>query len=72
MWISSFNGTRLKKVKQSAISGHVLQCNYAINFDDFDTYPTDFNKLITTKGEFINKTSNLKQTIKLFLFETFD
>ena len=35
MGIYSLTGKRLKNVKQSAISDHLLQCNCAIRFDDF-------------------------------------
>ena len=35
MGISSLTGKRLKKVKQSAISDHLLQCNCIITFDVF-------------------------------------
>ena len=36
MGISNLTGKRLKNVKQSAISDHLLQCNCMINFDNFD------------------------------------
>ena len=36
MGISNLTGKRLKHVKQSAISQHLLQSNCTINFDNFD------------------------------------
>ena len=44
MGIFNLTGKRLKKVKQYAISDHLLQCNCAINFDDFSILATDCNK----------------------------
>ena len=44
MGISNLTGKRLKSVKQSAISDYLLQCNCAINFDDFSILATDWNK----------------------------
>ena len=37
-------GKCLEYVKQSAISDHLLQCNWTINFDDFSILATDCNK----------------------------
>ena len=44
MGISNLTGKRLKNVKQSAISDHLLQCNYVISFDDFSILAMDCNK----------------------------
>ena len=44
MGISNLTGKCLKNVKQSPISDHLLQCNCAINFDDFSILATDYNK----------------------------
>ena len=44
MVISNRTGKRLKNVKQSAISDYLLQCNCAINFDDFRILAVDSNK----------------------------
>ena len=38
MGISSLTGKLLKNVKKSAISDHLLQCNCAINFDEYFSY----------------------------------
>ena len=45
MGISNLKGKCLKNVKQSAISDHLLQCNCAINFDDFSILAMDSNKI---------------------------
>ena len=44
MGISNLTGKRLKNVKQSAISDHLLQCNCTINFDNFDILAAESNK----------------------------
>ena len=44
MGISNLTGNHLKNIKQSAISDHLLECNCAINFDDFSILVTDCNK----------------------------
>ena len=36
MGISNLTGKRLKNVKHSGISDHLLQCDCTINFDNFD------------------------------------
>ena len=45
MGISSLTAKRLKNVKQSTTSDHLLQCNCTINFGDFSILATDSNKL---------------------------
>ena len=75
MGISNLTGKRLKNVKQSAISDHLLQCNCTINFDDFSILATDSNKfklllrvsLLIKRGEPI-----LNMSIKSFPLELFD
>ena len=44
MAISDLTEKSLKKVKQPAISDHLLQCKCAVNFDDFNILVTDSNK----------------------------
>ena len=44
MGVSNVTGKRLKNIKDSAVSGHLLQCNSIINFDHFDILTTDLNK----------------------------
>ena len=43
MGISNLTGKRLKNIKQSAISDHLLQCNCAINVDGFSILAKDCN-----------------------------
>ena len=42
--ISNLSGKRLKNVKQSAISDHLLKCNCTINFDNFDILAAESSK----------------------------
>ena len=66
---------RLKNAKQSAISDHLLQCNYAINSDDFSILATDCNKFKLLLGEsLLTKCDKpiLNRTIKSFPLELFD
>ena len=44
MGISNLTGKRLKCVKQSAVSDHLLECNCSIDFDHFDILASDANK----------------------------
>ena len=44
MGISNLIGKRLKSVKQSAISDHLLECNCSIDFNHFDILASDPNK----------------------------
>ena len=44
MGTSNLTGKRIKSVKESAISDHLLQCDSPITFDDFDISVSDSNK----------------------------
>ena len=44
MGISNLTGKGLKSIKQSAVSDHLLECNYSIDFDHFDILIFDANK----------------------------
>ena len=44
MGISNLTGKRLKCVKQSAVSDHLLECNCSIDFNHFDILASDVNK----------------------------
>ena len=44
MGIFNLTGECFKNVKWSAISDHLLQCNCALNFDDFSILAMDYNK----------------------------
>ena len=75
MGISNLTGKRLKNVKQSAISDHLLQCNCAINFDDFSILATDCNKFkLLLRESLLIKCDKpiLNRTIKSFPLELFD
>ena len=75
MGISNRTGKRLKKAKQSAVSDYLLQCNFAINFDDFSIITTDFNKfkLLIEQSLLIKRDKPiLNRTTKSFTFELFD
>ena len=75
MGISNLTGKRLKTVKQSAISDHLLQYNYALNFDDFSILATDCNKfkLLLRESLLIKRDKPiLNRTIKSFPLELFD
>ena len=41
MGVSNLTGKRLKKIKDSAVSDHLIQCNCTIEFDHFDILATD-------------------------------
>ena len=74
MGISNLTGKRLKNVKQSAISDHLLQCNCALNFDDFSILATDCNKfkLLLRESLLIKRDKPiLNRTVKLFPLELF-
>ena len=70
-------GMRLKCVKQSAVSDHLLECNCSIDFDHFDILASDANKfrLVIKKSLLIKHDQpQLNKTIKSFplkLTETF-
>ena len=40
----NLTGKRLKNIQDSAVSDHLLQCHYTIDFDDFDVLSTDASK----------------------------
>ena len=42
--ISNLTGKRLKCVKQSAVSDHLLECNCSIDLNHFDILASDGNK----------------------------
>ena len=75
MGIFNLRGKRLKNVKQSAISYHLLHCNCAINFNDFSILATDCNKfkLLQRESLLIKRDKPiLNRTIKSFPLEFFD
>ena len=75
MGISNLTGKRLKNVKQSAISDHLLQCNCTINFDNFDILAAESNKFkLLLRESLLMKHDKpiLNRTIKSFPLELFD
>ena len=52
MGISNLTEKRVKNVKQSAVSDHLLQCDCSINFDDFDILASETNnfRLLITQS----------------------
>ena len=75
MGIYNLTGKRLKNVKQSAISDHLLQCNCAIRFDYFSILATDCNKFkLLLKEIFLIQRDKpiLNRMIKLFPLQFFD
>ena len=75
MGISNLTGKRLKNVKQSSISDHLLQCNDTINFDSIDILAGNSNKFtLLLRESYLIKSSKsfLNRTIKSFPLEFFD
>ena len=75
MGISNLTGKRLKCVKQSAVSDHLLECNCSIDFDDFDILASDANKfrLLIKESLLIKRDQpQLNKTIKSFPLKLFD
>ena len=78
MGISNLTGKRLKCVKQSTVSDHLLECNCSIDFGRVDILASDANKfrlLIKESLLIIRDQTKLNKTIKSFplklLTETF-
>ena len=75
MDICNLAGKRLKSVKQSAISDHLLECNCSIDFDHFDILAFDINKfrLLIKESLLIKRDQpQLNKTIKSFPLKLFD
>ena len=81
MGISNLTGKRLKCVKQSAVSDHLLECNCSIDFhfsfptDHFDILASDANKfrLLIKENLLIKRDQpQLNKTIKSFPLKLFD
>ena len=71
----NLNGKRLKCVKQSAVSDHLLQCNCSIDFDHFDILASDANRfrLLIKESLLIKRDQpQLNKTIKSFPLKRFD
>ena len=75
MGISNLTGKRLKRAKQSAVSGHLLECNCSIDFDHFDIPASDASKFrLLIKESLLIKHDQpqLNKTIKSFPLKLFD
>ena len=69
MGISILTGKRLKRVKQSVVSDHLLECNHSNDFGHFDIIASDTNKLTVfiKKSLFVKRyQTQLNKTIKSF------
>ena len=75
MSISNLTGKRLKRIKQSAVSDHLLECNCSTDFDHFDILTSDANRLrlLIKESLLINRDQpQLNKTIKSFPLKLFD
>ena len=75
MGISNLTGKRLKHVKQSAVSDHLLKCNCSIEFDHFDILASIVKKFrVVIKETFLIKRDQpqLNKTTKLFPLKLFN
>ena len=75
MGISNLIGKRLKSVKQSAVSDHLLECNCSIDFDHFDILASETQANSDFYyGKFMIKGDQhqLNKTIKSFALKLFD
>ena len=75
MGISNLTSKRVKNVKESAVSDHLLQCNCAIDFDHFDVLASDTNsfRLFIKKSLLIKRDKPvLNHTVKSFPLKVFD
>ena len=67
-------GKRLKNIKDSAVSDHLLECNCTIDFNYFDILATDVSKFnLLVKESLLIKRDNpvLNRAIKSFPLELF-
>ena len=74
MGISNWTGKRLECVKQLAVSDHLFECNYSIDFDHFDILASDTNRfrLLIKESLLIKRDQpQLNKTIKSFPLKTF-
>ena len=76
-WQISSNLTekRVKNVKQSAVSDHLLQCDCSINFDNFDILPSETNNfrlLIKESLLIMREKPVLNRTTTSFPLKLFD
>ena len=75
MGVSNLTGKRLKDIKNSAVSDHLLQYKCAIDFDHFDILATEVSKFnLLVKENLLIKRDNqvLNRNSKSFPLELFD
>ena len=75
MGISNLTGKRVKNVKESAISDHLLQCDCTTDFDHFDILASDTNSFrLLIKESLLVKHDKpvLNRIIKSFPLKIFD
>ena len=73
MVISNLTGKRLKNVKQSAVSDHLLESGCSIDFDDFDILAENKFRLFIKEILLIKRDQpQLNKTIKSFPLKQFD
>ena len=75
MSISNLTGKRVKNVKESAVSDHLLQCDCATDFDHFDILDSDTNSFrLLIKENLLIKCDKpvLNRTVKSFPLKLFD
>ena len=70
-------GNRLKCVKQSAVSDHLLECNYSIDFDHLDIHLDAFDanrfRLLIKESLLIKRDQpRLNKTIKSLPLKLFE
>ena len=73
--ISHLTNKRLKNVKQSVISDHLLTCDCNINFDDFTILSKDSNNINLLVKESLLKSRDkpiLNKTVKSFPLKLFE
>ena len=75
MGISNLTGKRVKNVKESADSDHLLQCDCTIDFDHFGILASDANSFrLPIKESLLIKRDKpfLNRTVKSFPLKLFD
>ena len=75
MGISNLTGKRVKNVKESEVSDHLLQCDCTIDFDNFDILTSDTNnfRFLMKESLLIKREKRvLNRTVKSFPLKLFD
>ena len=67
MGVSNPTGKRLKNIKDSAVSDHLLQCNCTIFFDHFEILATNVSKfnLLGKESLFIKRDKQNKKLLTI-------